>query len=344
MWYDFRDDLVPNNLTESSFGIVRRDFSPKPAYYGFSTMASLLAGSEFQEQIRGQDDRNRPGDDDVHEYRFVKHTQTVIVLWKSQGGDEPRTVKVDNIDAPTVEVFGPDFGPTALEGGRVINTSNDAISLELTERPLFIVFDTSASSTKLDALLVGQSGVSLLKPGESATIHLDVQNAGNIVWTAGQAFLLENINNETLGAQSSYALRNDIPPLQVTRWEIPVTAPDELGVYKSEWQMTYRGAPFGPVMPCLVVVMTAPEGETNFDPLGLLEEWFNDLIERIIAEINEFLENLKRELEELVQRELERLWREFWENLFRQLCGASAIAPAVLLFGVWSINRKRRGG
>lgn len=38
MWYDFRDDVVPDNPTESSFGIIQRDFSPKPAYHAFSTM------------------------------------------------------------------------------------------------------------------------------------------------------------------------------------------------------------------------------------------------------------------------------------------------------------------
>jgi len=341
MWYDFRDDVVPDSPTESSFGIIQRDFSPKPAYYGFSTMASLLAGSKFQEQVRGQEDRNRPGNDDVYEYRFAKDTQTIIVLWKSQGGDEPRTVKVDNIDAPTVEVFGPDFGPTTLDEGTIINTSDSTISLELTERPLFVVFDTSASSVKLDALLVGQSSFLILKPGEHSSIHFDVQNTGSVAWTVGQEFLLENVDGETLGASSAYALENEVPPGQVTRWEIPIIPPEEIGSYNTKWQMTYNGEPFGPLMACLILVM--PEGDIDIDPLALFREWLDNLVEYILAELNTFWENLKQQLEEWLQRELERLWREFWENLFRQCCGTSAIVPAALLLAAWGIHRRQRG-
>jgi len=106
--------------------------------------------------------------------------------------------------------------------------------------------------------------------------------------------------------------------------------------------MTHNGEPFGPMMSCSVTVVTIPEGNIDIDIITLLKEWFNDLIERFFAEINEFWENLKREIEEWFQRELERLWREFWENLFRQLCGTSALAPAVLLFGAWGINRRWR--
>ncbi|MBC7250772.1 MAG: hypothetical protein H5T62_10865, partial [Anaerolineae bacterium] len=352
LWYDFRDDVV-DNPTESSFGIIQRDFSPKPAYYGFSTMASLLAGSKFQEQVRGQDDRNRPGDDDVYEYRFVKGNQTIIALWKSQGGDEPRTVKVDNIAVPTVQVFGPDFDPTTLDAGAIINTTNGTISLELTERPVFMVFDTS--SVNVDALLVEQSRFLVLKSDESSSIRFDVQNTGNVTWTIEQEFRLENVNGETLGAPSAYALENEVPPGQITRWEIPIVAPEEIGIYNTEWQMTYNGDPFGPVMSCLVMVV--PEGEVNINPGTLLEGWFNELIQQISDELNERwedlqqrfeewlqgeLERLEHEIEQWLQRELERLWREFWDELLRQCCGTSALAPATLLLGAWGITHKRR--
>jgi len=343
MWYDFRDDVVPGNPTESSFGIIQRDFSPKPAYYGFSTMASLLAGSKFQKQVRGQDDRNRPGDDDLYEYRFVKGTQTIIVLWKSRGGDEPRTVEVDNIAVPTVQVFGPDFGPTTLDAGTIINITNDTMSLELTERPVFVVFDTSASSMKVDALLVRQSGFLVLKPGENSSIHFDIQNTGNVAWTIEQGFLLENINGETLGAPSVHALENEVPPGQVTRWEIPIIAPEKVGSYNTKWQMTYNREPFGPVMSCLVIVVPEEE-DISIDPVELLKEWLSELKRQISAKLNELWEDLMQRLEEWLQRELERLWREFWESLARQCCGTNVVAPAVLLLGAWSINHKRRRG
>ncbi len=137
-WYDFRDDYwVVDDPNESSFGIIRADLSPKPAYYGFAVMASLLNNSLFVEQVRGQNDRNRPGDDDVYEYRFANDAQTIIVLWKSQGGDVPRTITVENILATTVQVLGPDFTSNI---SRTMDCPNGTISLELTERPIFVVY------------------------------------------------------------------------------------------------------------------------------------------------------------------------------------------------------------
>lgn len=137
-WYDFRDDYwVVDDPNESSFGIIRADLSSKPAYYGFAVMASLLNNSRFVEQVRGQNDRNRPGDDDVYEYRFANDAQTIIVLWKSQGGDVPRTITVENISATTIQVLGPDF--TSNISG-TMDCPNGTISLELTERPIFVVY------------------------------------------------------------------------------------------------------------------------------------------------------------------------------------------------------------
>jgi len=108
-------------------------------------------------------------------------------------------------------------------------------------------------------------------------------------------------------------------------------------------------------MSCLVMVV--PEGEVNINPGTLLEEWFNELIQQISDEFNELwvdlqqrfeewlqgeLERLEHEIEQWLQQELERLWREFWEELLRQCCGTSALAPATLLLGVWGINHRRR--
>jgi hypothetical protein len=200
----------------------------------------------------------------------------------------------------------------------------------------------SSSNAKLDALLVGQSSSLVLKPRENSSIHFDIQNTGNISWIIEQGFLLENINSETLGAPSAYTLENEVPPGQVTRWEISIIAPEEIRSYSTELQMTYSGEPFGPVMSCLITVV--PEEEINIDLIELLKGWFDELMRQISDKLNELWENLMQRLEEWLQRELERLWREFWESLFRQCCGANAIAPAVLLLGAWGINHKRRRG
>jgi len=203
----------------------------------------------------------------------------------------------------------------------------------------------------VDALLIDSSEHLLAKPGESDSVIFDVQNTGSMTWSPGQGFRLENINGVTLGATSPQVLVGEVPPGQVARWLLSITAPQEQGVYRTEWQMMYNGYSFGPVMSSMVIVV--PEGEIGVDPGGLLEEWLNELIEQISTELNELIEQISTELNELwedleeqfrewLQRELERVWREFWENLLRQWCGANALVPAGLLLGMWGIKHRRR--
>lgn len=142
IWYDFRDDDVTNPV-EASFGIIRRDFSPKPAYRAYAAMTYLLEGTRFQGQVRGQQDHGCSEDDDVYEYRFVKGSQTIVVLWKCRGGDAPREVVVENVGAGAVQIIGPEGGYCYdLDTVPPISVTDGSISLPLTERPVFIVFRT----------------------------------------------------------------------------------------------------------------------------------------------------------------------------------------------------------
>jgi hypothetical protein len=136
MWYDFRDDTIPD-AGESSFGLIRRDFSPKPAYDAFSTLAHLLAGSRFLGQVRGGGDQQ----DDVYEYRFGRGSQTVAVLWRSQADDGPRMVQVTGIPASTALLVGPDLGPFSAGAGRIVTAVAGRLEFALGERPIFVVFD-----------------------------------------------------------------------------------------------------------------------------------------------------------------------------------------------------------
>lgn len=142
MWYDFRDDDVPNNPTESSYGLLRRDYSPKLAYYALANTAKLLANSSFEQQIWGMADRGQPGDDDLHQYRFSRGNETIAILWKSQGGDGIRWVELTDLGVEKAMVYGPTFNSVDLNGvERVVD--HDTLSLPLTERPIFVVWDDS---------------------------------------------------------------------------------------------------------------------------------------------------------------------------------------------------------
>jgi len=199
--------------------------------------------------------------------------------------------------------------------------------------------DSEMSPSADDSTVINSPDFKTLQSGQPDEIVFDVQNTGNTTWTFQQGYALINTNDESLGALPIQTLTSEVPHGQVIRWVIPITAPSQVGFYWTRWQMARGEEPFGSVVSCLVTVVPEKE-EIGIDLGSLLEEWLNSLVEQIITELNEFWENLQRQIEEWFQRELERLWREFWESLFRQCCGAGAIAPAALLVSVWSINRK----
>jgi len=213
-------------------------------------------------------------------------------------------------------------------------------AVELTLDRLAMGPDPGMGLPLYDSVVINSSDFAILHPGQSVEITFDVQNTGNVAWVPQQGYALINTNGESLGASAIQALASEVPPGRVARWVIPITAPSQSGLHRTEWQMAHNEEPFGSVLSCLVIVV--PEGEIGIDPGALLEEWFNELMRQISTKLNELWESLLQQLEEWLQRELDRLWREFWESLLRQCCGASAIAPAALLLGAWGINRKRR--
>jgi len=194
-----------------------------------------------------------------------------------------------------------------------------------------------AEPTSNDSTVISSDSFKVLQPGQTDAITFDVQNTGSGAWIPHGDYTLINTNGVSLGASPIQTLTTEVPSGRIARWVIPITAPSQAGVNWTEWQMAHNGEPFGAMMAGLIIV--APEGEIDFDLLALLEEWVNEIKEQISAELKEFWEDLERQFMEWLQRELERQWREFWESL----CGASAVAPAALLFGAWSSNRKRRG-
>ena len=133
MWYDLREDAVPSP-EESSFGLIRRDFSPKPAYDAFGSMAHALAGSQFQGQAL-------LAESDAYEYRFVNGSQRVLVLWYAPEQDGPRTIHVEHVNAERARLIGPELGPYTPGAGTIVTPVNGTLDLRLSERPVFVLYD-----------------------------------------------------------------------------------------------------------------------------------------------------------------------------------------------------------
>lgn len=173
-WYDFRNDNT-GNPHEDNYGLVQRDsvLQPKQSYLAYQTMTRLLEGAIFQRQMRGPtiDSGNGLGDD-IYEYRFSRGKETISVLWKSRGGSAPRSVTVDDIQAAKATLI-------QLDGdSQPIDVINQQTTVELTEEPLYLVFNPSPS-----AIVTPPSSNT---PASSATILLvDVSGSMDEPWRGG---------------------------------------------------------------------------------------------------------------------------------------------------------------
>jgi hypothetical protein len=191
--------------------------------------------------------------------------------------------------------------------------------------------------------VVGVPEVMVLAPGQSAAIAFDVMNTGSYAWTAEEQVQLENVGETALSAPSPLPLRAEIPPLRTVRWTVPIVAPQEAGLYGSQWQMTLGGEPLGPVMSALIFVSPNLEpGDLKLDPVALFQEWIRGLFDQLVARLQALLEELWRQIVEWLNMESERLLQELLDTLARQCCGAALVPPAVVLMSALGLIQRRR--
>jgi hypothetical protein len=196
----------------------------------------------------------------------------------------------------------------------------------------------------LDSAVTAAPDFLSLAPGEATELIFEIQNTGSVSWLPGQGYALINTNEESLGASPVQTLASEIPPGNIAQWRIPITAPAQISLHWTEWQMAYDGAPFGDSASCLVAVVPEGDIEAGIDIGALLAQWLEGLKQDIEDRFDQFLQDLADRFEEWLQRESERLLSELLESLSQQCCGAALVAPgAVLLVGWASARRRRRG-
>jgi hypothetical protein len=194
---------------------------------------------------------------------------------------------------------------------------------------------------KEDALLIAGAGFRIVRAGRSEELNLDVQNTSTVTWVPERGYALVNTNEESLGAAPVQALTEEIARGQVAQWTIPITAPPQLGLRRTKWQMTRGDTRFGEVIEVLVLVVPDVE-KISTDTFELIIQWLKGLWRKIRDESLQFLQDLADRFEEWLQRESERLLSELLESLSQQCCGAAIIAPGVLLLVFWTSGRRRR--
>jgi hypothetical protein len=107
---------------------------------------------------------------------------------------------------------------------------------------------TYKSVPALDARIVSHDLPAIMKPGETRTIHLTVENTGSTAWTRGAAIRLGSGGDDGFwqNARVELATGETIAAGQQKAFTFQLTAPTTPGYYPTFWRMLQEGVtPFG---------------------------------------------------------------------------------------------------
>jgi len=117
-WYDIRDDGTDPDELEHNFGLLTRDFQPKPAYAAYNELITRLRGLKFSSALEVGAAR--------HGYVFDAPGRKVIVVWadKAARGQQIAIVTNGAGTARQLDIMG-NAKPLAIARGEVLITLQD---------------------------------------------------------------------------------------------------------------------------------------------------------------------------------------------------------------------------
>ena len=123
IWYDWRNNGVDPANIQHNFGVVRYDFSTKPAYYAAQTLLTTLDGYRFMRRIPLERD-------DDYLLLFLRADQPALALWTS---GESHTIHLPLMadGALLVEMMG---ARSTLSG------AGDGLEIEIDGAPRYLLF------------------------------------------------------------------------------------------------------------------------------------------------------------------------------------------------------------
>lgn len=137
--YDLRNDGDSPSDIESNFGLVYRDFSPKPAYVAYATLVRMLAGSVPGRELNvvAQSDR---GWLKGFAFRSKRQGKPVNVLWLNAAESAVVTLKTDDREL----VFSDSMGTE-----KTLKAVNGTISFPVDNLPFYLVGNLSDNPGKI---------------------------------------------------------------------------------------------------------------------------------------------------------------------------------------------------
>ena len=121
--YDFKDDGSRQDHAEHNFGLMFKDFSPKPAYAAVATLTRMVGVADYEGEMESDPSRCRV-------MRFVQESKTTLACWSIEGECE-WLVPEPFHGAEMFDLYGNSLG----------RLESDTITL--TERPFYIVLETA---------------------------------------------------------------------------------------------------------------------------------------------------------------------------------------------------------
>ncbi len=162
MWYDLRDDGTDPTDWEHNYGLVKRDYTPKPAYAAYAHLIATLRGQSFAGPLAG-------APNGLYAYRFSGPAGSTLVLWRSP--DEPGEAILSlgaPADAEVRGLVGQPMVPLKQKG---------SLTLSVGRRPVFVTSRRPGAAwpvrpafvswpAAVDVLDRGTVGIALRNPGD----------------------------------------------------------------------------------------------------------------------------------------------------------------------------------
>jgi hypothetical protein len=140
------------------------------------------------------------------------------------------------------------------------------------------------------------------------------------------------VGGEPFSQLNQLNLTNPAPQARAAMFTLTFKAPLAPGVYTNEWQMSYKGQPYGSRALFSVVVLT----EEQRNPGGVIRAFVGKLWEDTLDQIAELRRQAQAQVEKMVREEINRQIN----RLIGGLCGTGP-AAVLVAFGVAWRRRQR---
>ncbi len=157
-WYDLRNDGDDPNHGEHNYGMMTRDFYPKPVYAAYNALTTLFNGKEFVRQLEAG-----PLD---WLLLFRDRNEMVLAAWNETETLLPLILRTDAKEAETVDLMG-NRTPVTIHDGRILlEVGTTPVSLRL----------MGATKTELAGKLIQPENADIAVPGQTCRFALRLTN------------------------------------------------------------------------------------------------------------------------------------------------------------------------